>query len=174
MSKAMLDIAGIVLAGGRSSRMGQNKALLSWQGKPMIEHMIDTLQQLGIKRILISGAIEGYDTIIDKRPFSGPAMALADIIGAYSEFKGFLCVPVDMPLLSPAMLRMLSDYPQGACFAGYPLPAYFPFSSDISPAESVNELAEKMGISRIPLLPHWENLMLNANTPQEWERAVGL
>ena len=35
--------AGIVLCGGRSSRMGRAKAWLPWFGRPMIEHVVDCL-----------------------------------------------------------------------------------------------------------------------------------
>ena len=52
-------IAGVVLTGGRSSRMGQNKALLDYQGKPLIEHMMEILKTTGIKEIFISGDVDG-------------------------------------------------------------------------------------------------------------------
>ena len=36
-------IAGVVLAGGKSSRMGKNKAMLIYNGKPLLNHMVGIL-----------------------------------------------------------------------------------------------------------------------------------
>ena len=52
-------IAGIVLAGGKSSRMGQNKALLSYRGQPLIEHMQRLIGQAGLQDVYISGDVPG-------------------------------------------------------------------------------------------------------------------
>ncbi len=45
---------GLVLAGGLSSRIGQNKARLSWHGQPLYRHMISLLTQADIDHILPS------------------------------------------------------------------------------------------------------------------------
>ena len=47
--------AGIVLAGGRSSRMGTSKALLRYKDRPLIEHMQNLLHQAGLDDVYISG-----------------------------------------------------------------------------------------------------------------------
>ncbi len=38
-----MRILGCIIAGGKSSRMGEDKALIQWRGKMMIEHVVDTL-----------------------------------------------------------------------------------------------------------------------------------
>lgn len=100
-------IAGVVLAGGRSSRMGKNKALLDYQGKPLVEHMMEIIKRAGIREIFISGDVDGYDCLPDPAPFTGPAEAIKSIIQRLSSYAGFLFVPVDMPLLKPEMLHLL-------------------------------------------------------------------
>ncbi|WP_020060229.1 molybdenum cofactor guanylyltransferase [Bacillus sp. 123MFChir2] len=49
-----MKIAGIVLAGGRSSRFGEPKALAIWQGKTFIEHSIEALKEVAVNIVVIS------------------------------------------------------------------------------------------------------------------------
>lgn len=49
-----MKIAGIVLAGGRSSRFGEPKALAMWQGKTFIEHSIEALKEVAADIVVIS------------------------------------------------------------------------------------------------------------------------
>ncbi|MEI4832046.1 molybdenum cofactor guanylyltransferase [Bacillus sp. FJAT-53711] len=49
-----MKIAGIVLAGGQSSRFGEPKALAIWQGKTFIEHSIEALQEVVTDIVVIS------------------------------------------------------------------------------------------------------------------------
>ncbi|ENQ3080449.1 molybdenum cofactor guanylyltransferase [Bacillus cereus] len=49
-----MKIAGIVLAGGRSSRFGEPKALAMWQGKTFIEHSVEALKEVVTDIVVIS------------------------------------------------------------------------------------------------------------------------
>ncbi|MGG2063880.1 molybdenum cofactor guanylyltransferase [Bacillus sp. S14(2024)] len=49
-----MKIAGIVLAGGKSSRFGEPKALAIWQGKTFIEHSIEALKEVVTDIVVIS------------------------------------------------------------------------------------------------------------------------
>lgn len=46
-------IAGIVLAAGRSKRMGQVKQLLQWHGKPLVRHVTETAVQAGLDQVIV-------------------------------------------------------------------------------------------------------------------------
>lgn len=162
-------IAGIVLAGGRSSRMGRNKAFLEFKGKPLVGHMLDVLQSLGLKDVFVSGHVEGYPCIVDDAPFSGPAEAIKSVLKNIPGYKGYLFVPVDMPFLRSQTLQILLEQEGGGYFIEWPLPAYLtpPFSSTDS--VSVHDYLAAQGIYPVSLPQEFEEDMRNINTPQEWE-----
>lgn len=104
----MISVA--IQAGGRSSRMGQDKGLLPLGGKPMIEHVIERVSMLG-REILITTnhperyAYLGLRTAGDQLPGAG---ALPGLQTALSAARGetVLLVACDMPFLN----RRLLDY----------------------------------------------------------------
>jgi len=166
------DILGVVLAGGRSSRMGQNKALMKYKGKPMVQHMLDTLSDLGTDRQIISGHVEGYEGIEDDTPLSGPVGAIIGITKRFRSDHGYLFVPVDMPLLDVDFLSLLLRHEEGACFEAHPLPVYLPGKSKISGFQGtrVKEFIKFMGVSMIKPSNKQQYQLTNVNTPEEWEK----
>lgn len=165
-------IAGVVLAGGRSSRMGQNKALLDYQGKPLIEHMIEILQTAGIRKVFISGDVDGYDGLSDQEPFTGPAEAIKSVIKNLFGYAGFLFVPVDMPLLKPDILHLLLQQKEGGYFIDWPLPAFITPPYPESEKKSVQGLLDDYGIYPVALPEHFSFFMKNTNTPQDWAEVI--
>lgn len=101
------NAAGFVLAGGRSSRMGTDKALLDLAGRPLLCHALDTLDAAGLPAV-IAGArsdLSGYGSVIEdsgQGPLAGICAALTLTTAPLSVF-----VPVDMPLLPPSLLDVL-------------------------------------------------------------------
>jgi molybdopterin-guanine dinucleotide biosynthesis protein A len=113
------NFGAILLCGGKSSRMGQDKALLRyqasaycWQGiaPTLLEHQQLVLIQTGASEILLSGNRAG--AIADHWPDKGP---LAGIHACLSQSKHQLnlVIPVDMPGLSPRLLETLVQRHQG-------------------------------------------------------------
>jgi molybdopterin-guanine dinucleotide biosynthesis protein A len=98
---------GFVLAGGQSSRMGSDKALLNFNGAPLIQHALGILQTAGLEA-RIAGARSDLSTIapvVADEPTSSGLGPMAGICAALdkanTEFAVFL--PVDLPLV-PANL----------------------------------------------------------------------
>lgn len=170
-------IAGVVLAGGRSSRMGENKALLDYNGQPLLDHMIALLKQTGLNDIYVSGNLEGYNCIPDTAPYEGPARAISDVLDALksstsSSYEGILFLPVDMPFLEPEMLHILLKNPYGGHFDTHPFPFCIAETQEKKwPDKSVKEFLSNAGIPSLPLPPKFQNNMTNINTPEEWKEA---
>lgn len=105
-------ITAVILAGGRSSRMGSDKALLAWRGRPFVAHIVAALQSQ-VARIAINcnspadfahfGLPLIADSIIERcGPLAGISAALAANSTALT-----LVVPCDNPLLSPQLVERL-------------------------------------------------------------------
>jgi molybdopterin-guanine dinucleotide biosynthesis protein A len=115
------DAAGFILAGGQSSRMGSDKALVPLQGRPLLAIALDALRA-GIPAA-IAGAqsdLSVYAPVIeDKHPGLGPLSGIHAALSASSAAWN-LFLPVDMPLMPPSLLRLLLDR---AILTGSPITA---------------------------------------------------
>ncbi len=165
-------IAGVVLAGGLSRRMGQSKALMAYKGVPLVEHMSGLLRDAGVDDVLISGAVEGYDTIADETPAMGPVGGITSVMVKYPDYQRYLFVPVDMPLVAVEALRMLAACQDGGYFTGYPLPACLVPPVSARAGGSVRNLLAGCGVKALDCPSNLSFGMKNINTPQEWAEVV--
>ena len=106
------DAAGFVLAGGRSSRMGEDKALVRLGGQPLVLHALDTLRGAGLTASLAGGSqdvAEFAPLVQDSQPGLGP---LAGICAALAPTSARLAVflPIDLPLLPASLIAFLLDH----------------------------------------------------------------
>ena len=109
------DATGFVLAGGRSSRMGTDKALVDFDGRPLIAHATGILKAAGLS-VMIAGArpesrpsLEFYGSVIpDSETEIGPIAGISAAL-AVSETDYAVFLPVDMPLLPPSLIACLLD-----------------------------------------------------------------
>lgn len=102
-------VSAIILAGGRSSRMGKCKAELPWKGTTLIQYQVNKLRALGISDIIISGypkPVEGTRFVADKYPLKGPLGGIhAGLLAA--ENAHCLVVSIDTPLVPSETLSEL-------------------------------------------------------------------
>lgn len=103
-------ISGIVLAGGQSRRMGQNKSSLQIGGKTLLERQVEKLHMLGVSDILISGTdipkTFGARAVPDQYHSRGPVGGLHACL-AQAECSSCLVLSVDTPLLPVSLLNYL-------------------------------------------------------------------
>ena len=116
-------VAGFVLAGGRSSRMGQDKATLDWHGRPLLKHMTELLRQ-----VADTVQVVGRDDLPDRYPNLGPLGGISTALDVTSIAHN-LIVAVDLPLLTLDFLKYFkerlirTEHPLTVCNleSGFPL-----------------------------------------------------
>jgi molybdenum cofactor guanylyltransferase len=96
-----LELGGYVLAGGRSSRMGRDKALIELAGKPLIEHAVKKLRRV-CRSVCILGtnpALKRYAPLVpDIHPDCGPIGGMEAAL-THSLYDWNVFLAVDMPFL---------------------------------------------------------------------------
>jgi molybdenum cofactor cytidylyltransferase len=113
-------IAGLILAAGESSRMGQDKALLTYGGRTFLETIVATLHEAGIERVAvvlghhaeqIQGAVtlEGAEIVINRDYTHGQTSSLQAGLRALESpsLEAIVLCLVDHPLVSPDTVRRL-------------------------------------------------------------------
>ena len=116
-------VAGFILAGGKSARMGRDKALLPWQGQTLLERALGATRVVGsVTRIVGSKAkFEPYGSVVEdifpeRGPLGGIHAALRD-----SDRELNLVLAVDLPFVTPELLVYLIQRAQGSpCLAIVP------------------------------------------------------
>ncbi len=112
------SVAGAVLAGGHSSRMGRNKALISVGGKPMIQTITNTMCQLFAEVVIISDQRGSYqflglpiihDIHKDLGPIGGIHAALTELDTPAAFIMG-----CDTPFVSTEIVEYIVNYPADA------------------------------------------------------------
>jgi len=102
-------VNAFVLAGGQSTRMGRDKALLEFRGRPLVDHAIQKLRALGFSP-RIAGTrpdLSTYAPVIpDNYPGSGPLAGIEAALSASDSSLNFF-LPIDLPLLPLDFLRWL-------------------------------------------------------------------
>lgn len=110
-------LIGIVLAGGLSSRMGKDKALLTLDGQTFVARAAQVLADAGCQRLILSGfARAGWrgEVVPDVLPQIGPVGGLLSVLrylevelGNDAQPRFLVMVPVDIPRLSAECLEAL-------------------------------------------------------------------
>ncbi|MGM0428234.1 MAG: molybdenum cofactor guanylyltransferase [Thermodesulfobacteriota bacterium] len=104
-------VAGVVLAGGRSSRYGANKAFVKVGGTPLIERTLAVMKSVFQRVVLITNTPSAY-THLDLPMYQDLIKGLGPVGGIFTglsvipEKTGFF-VACDMPFLNPALIRYM-------------------------------------------------------------------
>lgn len=188
--------AALLLAGGQSSRMGQDKAQLAWAGQPLWQAQARKLQALQPACLFIACREEQRlhesappdlqaEWLFDP-PGQGSGPMLPILQALQQAARPLLVLAVDMPDMTPAFLAEILAQPLAGSalffrtahgiepLAGLYTPAMIPLFEAAAAASrfSLRRLIEDamdQGLAIVlPLSPADEGLFNNANTPGEW------
>lgn len=106
------DITGIILSGGKSTRMGTDKGFLMYEGKRFVEYSIEALKPL-VSNVIIVSDNEDYDAFGLKR-IEDVIKNAGPLAGIYSGLKHAstvygLVLSCDIPLINSEVLEKLID-----------------------------------------------------------------
>ena len=185
-----METLGLVLAGGNSSRMGQDKALLPVGDHTLAEHiyclMKERLDHVWISRqkdqpLPFAADRVVFDKSRDKGPLSGISAALKAALKS-DQYEGLLIIPVDMPRLTDETLMALLQegrrLQRPVCYGKHYIPLYLPVSSAISDfiSDQLNDPGSRRSVASVFYQfdglqlaePHNDSLT-NTNTMAEWQ-----
>lgn len=104
------DITGVVLAGGKSSRFGSNKALCMQEGKSFVQLAIELLKPFA-KEVVVAGFYPEYSQLNvpilkDELPHIGPLGGIYTALN-YCSTPWMLVATCDMPNMKPLVIEQL-------------------------------------------------------------------
>lgn len=186
-----LPTTGVVLAGGRSRRMGRDKALLELDGRPLIEWVIEGIERVCCEVLVVAGEADRYPglgvpVVADRFPGVGVLGGLHAGLKAAS-YGLILAVGCDMPFLNSELLQAFAGWAESVDVAilrrgEYVEPLHGAYRRTCIPAiEDVIRRGERRIISFFPQVevryitaeearrfdPQLRSFR-NVNTPEEW------
>jgi molybdopterin-guanine dinucleotide biosynthesis protein A len=167
-----MNLAAIILAGGASRRMGQDKAQVLWDGARAVDRVAGLARSAGAGRVIVSGGDYGLPFVPDPSPGAGPVAGV--LAGAKAvAAERLLILAVDAPTLTLEDLApLLNAPPPGAHYDGLPLPMVLDAAAIPADAEDtwpLRRLVERAGLGVIPSPPGAHGRIRGANTPREAE-----
>jgi len=195
-----MSLAGVVLAAGRSARMGTPKPLLDFRGRPFIIRILEALEALDLKlRLVVLGPdamrvtpiLAPHDCVIVETPdvATGPIGSLRAALAALKPLRAaaVLAWPVDLPHVRLATVERLIDaYARGgppAVAPSFGMRRGQPVIWDASLFGEIetSEAATRHGVNAV-LHAHASRLVTvtvddpavldDVNTPEDYERLV--
>src|SRR5688572_13602020 len=107
----MLDCSAILLAGGKSSRMGTPKPWLEFAGRPLLQLLVERLSELTPEVIVVAGPGQELPptsarVLYDESPGEGPVAGLVVGLREIARPLAFVA-SCDVPFLLPELARFL-------------------------------------------------------------------
>jgi molybdopterin-guanine dinucleotide biosynthesis protein A len=161
-----MTISGIIQAGGKSTRMGRNKAVLEIGGKRLIDRLVGGLRQIFPEVIIVANTPGLYDyldvrVVPDLIPDKGSLGGIYTATAVASQPWAFV-MACDMPFFNPGLIRYLATLTQGS-------DAVVPFTDDWEP---LHALYAKTCLPEMERLIHSGDLKISRFFPRVRVRRV--
>ena len=163
-------LGAMILSGGRSGRMGQDKARLDWAGQRAIDRVAAVARAAGAVSVRSVGP-EDYGLPIVADPQAGP---VGGVLAGAAALRADGCtralvLAVDAPTLTAADLAPLLATEGAAAYERQPLPLVLDLAAlpSAEPGLALWRFAELAGAARLPVPPGAETRLRGANTPTE-------
>lgn len=192
------NITGVILAGGKSSRMGVNKSFLKLGSQTIIEHIVNLMKSIFSEVIIITNTPDEYKFLNlplyeDIYKWKGPLAGIHSAL-THSQTEKIFVLSCDVPLMSKDMIEYLIEYKsvKSVIFceaAGYHQPLVGVYSkkilSEIEKFISNNEMSDKsfhhflenidIEIIHPEDLPFYrDEIYLNINRPIDYEMVLSV
>lgn len=168
-------IGAVILTGGASARMGEDKAAQLWDGVRAVDRVAALAREAGATVMLTVGASDyRLPFLADPTPRGGPVggVRAGAVELARQGIETVLVLAVDAPTIMSADLAPLLTQPGGAAYEGLHLPMVLRIESLAADADDdwpMARLAERSGVVRLPCPPEAYPRLRGANTPAERE-----
>ena len=166
------DLGAIILCGGRSRRMGRDKAVLQWNGQRAVDRVAALARAVGARALVTAGADLGLPWVPDETALAGPVGGVLAGARALGTAR-LLVLAVDAPTILPEDLAPLLT--AGGCYAGLPVPMVLEAGAIPSDAEAgwpLRRLAERAGLASSPVPEEAMARLRGANTPEEFSDLI--
>ena len=115
MKRVYKYITGVILAGGKSSRMGLAKEFLSVNGRPILDNVLDALNPLFSEILVVTNDKKRFPDLKRAKVVEDLVRERGPLGGIYTGLRAASCekaffVACDMPFLHNALIRRLLDY----------------------------------------------------------------
>ncbi|GGH86296.1 molybdopterin-guanine dinucleotide biosynthesis protein A [Pullulanibacillus pueri] len=190
-----MTIAGVVLAGGKSSRYGKPKMFEIYQGKYFYEHSLDALKANGLSPLIIATNHElkclfqrrdvQYVYEHEQHTYQGPLYALCHVMLQEPKAAWFFVLSSDVPFVTPKFVSEMLAYTsydgieavvpiqdgrRQPLFALYHRRALKEMQQLIAQGErKIGMLFDRINVLN-PAFPKEEKVFININTKQDWLR----
>ncbi len=108
------DITGVILAGGKSSRMGENKSFLKLGNQTIIERIVDLMKSIFSEVIIVTNTPDEYKFLNlplyeDIYKWKGPLAGIHSAL-THSQTEKIFVLSCDVPLMSKEMIEYIVNY----------------------------------------------------------------